>query len=286
MLIFLEFLIFTPITLFAVFISFFQFIKLLQKPSLSRNWSSLCENLPKIIFSEKSEKEDVFVKNIRNAVYKNNSEFDNEVEFLNKKYKLRNISKIWMMANPWAPFQTHIILSFQFGDNIFDASFLTLSYEVRKLAAVDFYTSQTIFKNFEGFYVAATEEDVFYVRTNIRKDENLYLFPLNIDKEKSQKIFLDFAEEINNYSKKPIFYRIWRRNCLTETFKFFKKEGILNYSYFNLFNIMKLIYKNNFVENFSNKDKTFKEFLEMYKVKVPIKNVHQNKDFSLKIRGF
>lgn len=284
MIIFLEFLFLVPITFLAFFLSFFQIIKFFQKPSLTKKWNSLCENLPKIIFSKNTQENgEVLVKNIRDAKYKNNSEFENQVNFLNKKYNLNNISKIWMMLNPWAPFQTHVILSFQFGESLPDASFLTVSYEVRKLNSVDFYTSQTIFKNFEGFYILATEEDVFYVRTNIRKDENLYLFPLNISKEKSQEIFLNLAEQINSYAKKPVFYRVFRRNCLTETFKLFKQAKVLNYSYFDLFNVMKLIYKSNFVENFSNKEKSFDEFSKIYKVKVPVKS-EPDKHFSLKIR--
>ncbi len=263
-------------------ILFFQVIKFFQKPKLDKQWDSLFKHLPEISHNEKTG--EIFVKNIRNTKYKENSEFKNEVNFLNKHYNLNNLSKIWLMLNPWAPFQSHAILSFQFGEHILESTFLTASYEVRKVNPLDFYTSQTVFKNFEGHYILATENDVLYVRTNIRKDNKLYLFPLNIEKEKCQKIFLNLTKEINSYSKQPFFYRIWRRNCLTETFKFFKQEKILNYSFFGLLNAPKLIYKNNLVENISQeKEIPFKEFLEKNKIHVPV-NAKQDEHFSFKIR--
>lgn len=265
MLQFLGFLIFSPIVFFAVAFVVtlipFQIIKFFQNPKLNREWNNLHRLLPEIIYNE--NKGELFIKNIRNARYNPVFEFENKVEYINKRYNLKDISKLWILTNPFNFLQTHVILSFQFGENPFTASYLTLSYELRSAEVADFSGAKALYKLFEGYYILGTEEDLFYVRTNVRKnDGEYYLYPLNIEKEKLQKIFLNFIDKINDHSQKAYKYKVFSRNCLTETLGILRQEGVLNFKFYDYFFINRMIYKNKVVTDQNNS--SFKDFLNKH----------------------
>lgn len=270
MLTFFAFLILTPIVCLGIIFLFAQVIIFFRKAKLNRDWDSLHKLLPEIIYNQHNG--EVFVRNVRNAKYNPAFEFENKVGYQNKRYNLKDLSKLWILVNPYATLQSHVILSFQFGDKITHASFLTLSYELRKTYAEDFSTTQTLYKIFEGYYLLATEEDVFYVRTNIRKnDGDYYLYELNIPKESLDKLFLAFVKRVNSYFSKALKYQFFSRNCLTEIFTVMKEENILKYNYFDYF----------FVRNLLNKNKEL--IKSVHKIE-NTKNLKPDENYSLHLR--
>jgi hypothetical protein len=213
---FLGFLVLAPATFFLVTIILFDILKKIWKPKLNRKWDNLDKLLPSISLNEKSG--EMFVKNIRNARYNPVFEFEYKVEYLSKKYNLSDLCKLWVIKN-------NLGFSFQFGADLHSASFLTVFYEVRKVDAVNFSLPQVLYKFFEGYYLLATEQDAFFVRTNIRSDGNKNLiYEIEMNKEKLQKIFLEFVKKINQYEQHAYEYKFYKRSLLSEVFRNLKKN--------------------------------------------------------------
>ena len=66
--------------------------------------------------------------------------------------------------------------------------------------------------NYEIFYILADEQDLLYLRTNIRKDP-VMLYPLRLPREAVQEVFKSVVGGINDFYERPAFYRIFSRNC-------------------------------------------------------------------------
>lgn len=263
MLMFLLFLTMVPSFCVLMLLFIANSIMYFLKPKLHRDWDSLHELLPQIIYY--THNQELFVKNIRNTKYNPIFEFENKVEYLNKRYNLKDLEKLWLFVNPYGPFQSHVILSFQFGAEKNSASFLTLSYELRKTKSEEFDIKSTLFKMFEGYYLLATEEDVFYVRTNVRKDTNCYLYELNIPKNLLHEILLEYVKKINSYSQSPYRYKILGRNCLTEIFNILKGKKVLRYNFLDYLSINYLLFKN-YTAVVTNTRQNYEQFLQTHKI--------------------
>lgn len=267
MLTFFAFLIFTPLILFLTFFLTIQIFKILQKPKLKRDWYPLFSKLPNINLAHIHSTGEIFIKNVRNTKY-SESESVSKVNYTHKKYNLSNIKKLWVFVAPYGPLQSHIIFSFEFGSEHTPASFLTISYELRKTNILDFNIYKTLFTNFEGFYLVATEEDVIYLRTSIRKDGDVYLYPLDLSKDQVKRVFLNLCSEINTYETHPKFYRILHRNCLTEMLKHLKNEKLLKYNFLKLLNVNRLIFKSHLIQKIKDREVSLDSFKETHKIKV------------------
>lgn len=275
---FLYFLIGAPIATYIIVLIPFQIIKIFKRPKLNRDWLGLNKRLSEI----KTVGSDILVSNVRNFTYNPIYEYEYKSEWLNKKYNLNDLKRVWLVVNPFYIFQTHIILSLEFSHDIF----LTVSYELRKAEAKDFKFSDLLWRKFESYYLLATEQDTVFIRTNIRninQNNSVYLLPIKATEDQLKNIFLSLTGDINLYSGKPFFYNFYSRNCLTEILKHFKKANILSYrNSFQLLNIMKFIYKSNLVEG--SEKLTYKKFKEKYKISDKTKNLKQDENFSYKIR--
>lgn len=284
MLLFLLFLILSPLCAFLVVAIPFQLFKFFQKPKLDRNWFGLYSQLPHCTIDPH---QNVYIRNIRHAHYNPNYEFECRVHYLNKKYNINDLQKMWLFVNPYGLFQSHVILSFQFGHEHIVKNYLTISYEIRKCDPQDFKISNIIFKNFEGHFIMAGEEDTIFVRTNVRhnyEETLMYMFPLNVKKEAAQKIFLDMLNEVNDYSKHPFFYRLYGRNCVTQIFKHFKKYNLVSYSTnYPLVSLLKFLYNSTLIEG--NENISFAQFKKKYYITGKTKGLDANENFSFELRN-
>lgn len=281
MLVFLFFLIFSPICFIILIVFIAQFFKLFQIPKLSKNWASLHQKLGEIKINKNNE---VFAQNVRNTTYNKNYAWDYSVKFLNKKYNLNDINKLWIFVNHYGFAQSHTIFSFEFNSHNYTSSFLTISYDIRKTSMENFEIYKPIVRNFEGFYLLATEQDTLFLRTNILDPENCYLYPTNLSKQEVKQVFLSFVEEIDLYKNKPHFYRICSKNCLSEMFKHLKKGRALKYTKFNLLNLNYLLFNSKLIaDSGTNNDLSFDKFKEKYKLK-PSLSLKQNEEYSVVIR--
>jgi len=284
MLVFLFFLIFSPIVfIFLIYllgILYGQILGLFFHPKLNRAWNPLFEKLGEIDIKENGE---VYVKNIRNARYNPVFEFENKVTYLNKKYNLNDLEKLWITVNPYAPLQSHVLLTFQFGGAYQVKGFLNISYEVRKTDAVNFNATNALFKPYEGMYLLSTEEDTIYVRTNVREATKVYLLPLKTEKEKIQNVFKELSEKINLYNKNAFMYKPFNRNCLTEIFMpLYDAKIVSTKNPFKYLDVLWLLYAQKIVEGTENSNYT--NFKKKHFITDKAKKYPADEFFSFNIR--
>lgn len=123
--------------------------------------------------------------------------------------KLRGID---FFLNYWgSPLIAHPIFSFDFGDE----GHVAFSIETRREKGEVYTTLGGLYKLYELSYLVGDERDFVRVRTNIRKDEDAYLFRLSTTPEGARARFLEYVAQIQELEKKPRFYNVLTANCTT-----------------------------------------------------------------------
>jgi hypothetical protein len=152
----------------------------------------------------------VTLRNIRDFEYR--SEFDYTPRWYDKTFDLRALDSLDLIAVYWmGDAIAHTFLSFGFGDER-----VAISIETRKEEGEDYSTLAGFFRRYELYYVVADEKDLIGLRTTYRDpNEDVYLYKLNIPKEKIQELFLQYATTLNRLSKQPEFYNTATTNCTT-----------------------------------------------------------------------
>lgn len=176
------------------------------KPSQERNWQPDVRVLPRAEIDGNR----VTVHNVRNCDYR--SEKDYQVRHYDRTFDLRQMRSADIYLVYWgSPHIAHTMLSFGFSDG----SYLCFSVETRKEVGEDYSAIKGFFKQFELTYVVADERDVVRLRTNYRKDEEVYLYRLKVPTDVAKEIFLDYLREVNSLKEHPQWYRALVTNCTT-----------------------------------------------------------------------
>ena len=125
---------------------------------------------------------------------------------------LPNLRGIDLFLNYWgSPLIAHPIFSFDFGDE----GHIAFSIETRRENGEVYTALGGLYKLYEICYLVGDERDFVRVRTNIRKDEDAYLFRLSTPPDKARERFLEYVTQIQSLEKKPRFYDVITANCTT-----------------------------------------------------------------------
>jgi Domain of unknown function (DUF4105) len=180
------------------------------KPSNDRSWEpDLAETPWAEIQGDK-----VTLHNFRSCDYR--SEFDYTCRWLTKSLDLSELRGIDLAITYWgSPYIAHPILSFQFGDN----EYVAASIETRKEIGEGYSAVLGFFRQYELIYVFADERDLIRLRTNFRKDEEVYLFHTTAGPDWSRKLFLEYLARANQLHDNPEWYNALTRNCTTVIFR-------------------------------------------------------------------
>ncbi|MFA6339168.1 MAG: DUF4105 domain-containing protein [Candidatus Paceibacterota bacterium] len=178
-----------------------------EKPSNDKDWAKDQE----VLQCAKIEGNIVCVYNIRDFLYR--TEKDYLPRYYDKKFNLNEIKKVYYFVVPFGriPYQAHVLLSFEFENG----DFVTVSVEIRKKKDEHFSSFSCLWKNFELMYVIGSECDLVRLRTNFRKGESVYMYPLNLSQEKTRELFLDIMHRVNKLKNEPEFFSISSNNCAT-----------------------------------------------------------------------
>ena len=103
----------------------------------------------------------------------------------------------------------HIFLSFGFANN----EYVVVSLETRREIGETFSPILGILRQFEIIYVVGSEEDIIGVRTDVRENERVYLYPTIATPEKARALFMALAKDINETYTKPKMYNTLLNNC-------------------------------------------------------------------------
>ncbi len=154
--------------------------------------------------------DEVTIDNVRNCDYR--TELDYTPHWETRSMRLSQISGIDIAIDNWgSPWIAHPIISFQF----VDTPPVCFSIETRKKIGQSYSAIEGLYRRFELIYIVADESDVIRLRTNYRKDENIYLYHTTISPARARERFLEYIATLNALRTKPRWYNAITTNCTT-----------------------------------------------------------------------
>ena len=174
--------------------------------SNNQDWLTQFAAMPRAVINGNT----VSIENIRNFEYKTADSF--VPRYINGTYKLDELKSLDMAVSYWDgnTAVAHTMLSFGFSDG----RHLVLSCETRMRKDQVQGAVPGLFKQYNILYIIGTEDDLFKLRTNYRKEE-LYLYPTNSTPEECVKIFLSLIDRCDKLIQGPEFYNTLTFNCTT-----------------------------------------------------------------------
>jgi Domain of unknown function (DUF4105) len=176
------------------------------KPTNTADWQG---NVDRTAWTEING-DTVTIHNLRNCDYQTEDKYSNC--WSDKTVSLSQIRGADLFFTTWGvPYIGHPIVSFQFGEK----DHIAFSIEVRYKVGQSYSAILGFFRQFELIFTTAEEGDVIRLRTNFRKDEEVYLYRLNITPQQARDIFLLYVGYENKLKNEPEWYNAVTRNCTT-----------------------------------------------------------------------
>ncbi len=152
----------------------------------------------------------VTIHNFRNCDYR--TEKDYTCNWETRSYNLANLRGADIFITWWgSPWIAHPIVSYDFGDQ----GHVAMSIETRDTIGQSYSAIRGFFRQYELTYIASDERDVIRLRTNYRKDEEVYLFRTTVKPALARKIFLDYLQRANELHRHSEWYNALTNNCTT-----------------------------------------------------------------------
>jgi hypothetical protein len=159
------------------------------------------------------------IHNLRNCDYRTETDYSNC--WSDRTVNLSNLRGVDLFFTTWGvPWIGHPILSFDFGDS----QHVAFSIEARYKGDQAYSAILGFFRQYELIFVVADERDVIRLRTNFRKDEEVFLYHAKLDSESAHAIFLTYVRYLNRLKDHPEWYNALTRNCTTTLDKPISKE--------------------------------------------------------------
>ncbi len=156
----------------------------------------------------------VTIHNLRNCDYR--SEFVYTCQWQTKQLDLADLRGLDLFVDYWgSPWIAHTILSFDFGSG----NYVPFSIEARKQVGQSYSAIRGFFRQFGLISIVSTERDVVRLRTNYRKDEDLYLYHTTATLPFARGLFLDYIGLTNDLHDHPKWYNAISDNCTTQIFQ-------------------------------------------------------------------
>ncbi len=179
------------------------------KPSNNRDWAL---DVARGVTGEIRGAE-VRLYNVRNFDWWTEQDFTPRWEM--RRYALDRLESVDLISSVWGnPAIAHTLISFGFSDG----GHVVFSAEVRRERNESFSEIGGFFKEFELVMIAATENDIVRLRTDVRR-EQVSLFPLRLSPEQARTLFVSYIAMANQLAETPRFYQTITTNCTTVIFK-------------------------------------------------------------------
>jgi len=176
------------------------------KPTSHRNWQP---DNAQTAWAD-IDGEHITIHNFRNCSYV--TELDYTCQWETRSFDLANLSGADIFITWWGPtLIAHPISSFDFGPQ----GHVPISIETRDVVGQSYSAVRGFFRQYELAYIVSDERDVVRLRTNFRKDEEVYLFRTTVKPQFARKIFLDYIERVNQLHSNPEWYNALTNNCTT-----------------------------------------------------------------------
>jgi hypothetical protein len=176
------------------------------RPSQNRNWQP--DNAETAYADVQGDQ--VTIHNFRDCSYR--TEEDYTCAWETRTYNLSNLRHVDIFITWWgSPWIAHPIVSFDFGDQ----GHVAMSIETRDVIGQSYSAVRGFFRQYALTYLASDERDVVRLRTNYRKDEEVYLFRTTLTPAQAQRLFLQYLDRINDLHRQPEWYNAVTNNCTT-----------------------------------------------------------------------
>src|SRR5882757_4043467 len=152
----------------------------------------------------------VIIHNLRNCHYRTETDYSNC--WSDRTVNLSDLRGVDLFFTTWGVrWIGHPILSFQFGND----QPVAFSIEARYKGAQAYSAILGFFRQYELIFVVADERDVIRLRTNFRKDEEVFLYRAKMGPESARAIFITYVQYLNQLRDNPEWYNALTRNCTT-----------------------------------------------------------------------
>ena len=154
--------------------------------------------------------DEVTIHGVRNCDYV--TEQDYTCRWETRSFNLSHLRGADLFITWWgSPWIAHPIVSFDFGEQ----GHLPMSIETRSVIGQSYSAVRGFFRQYELVYLASDERDIVRLRTNFRKDEEVYLFRIAVPPELAGKILLGYLARFNQLHQRPEWYNALTNNCTT-----------------------------------------------------------------------
>lgn len=200
------------------------------RPSNNRNWEVGYETLSGVEVNGTN----VLIKNLRDWEYDKDGVVSSN--FIEKTYNANNIRRVWFVVEPFSKFSgiAHTYFVFDF-ESEGQKDSVAFSVEARRQKGEKYSAFAGLFKKYELIHVWGTEHDLSGRRVIVENDE-LYMYPMVLDKESRTGLFLTLAAISADIEEHPRFYNTLFSNCTSQLAEYanqLRKDAIpYHYSYF------------------------------------------------------
>ena len=150
------------------------------------------------------------IHNLRNCDYRTEMDYSNC--WSDRTVNLSDLRGADLFFTTWGvKYIGHPILSFEFGDG----QHVAFSIEARYKRGQAYSAILGFFRQYELIFVVADERDLVRLRTNFRKDEEVFLYHASMGPEPARAIFLTYIGYLNQLKDHPEWYNALTRNCTT-----------------------------------------------------------------------
>jgi Domain of unknown function (DUF4105) len=176
------------------------------KPSNSGAWQA---NVDRPAWVEMNG-DRLIIHNLRNCDYRTETDYSNC--WSDRAVNLSDLRGVDLFFTTWGvKWIGHPILSFQFGND----QHVAFSIEARYKGEQNYSAILGFFRQYELIFIAADERDVIRLRTNFRKDEEVFLYKTTASPEAARAIFLTYVDYLDQLKDHPEWYNALTRNCTT-----------------------------------------------------------------------
>ena len=193
-------------------------LSFLQQPSHERDWD---ENQVRLASIE-TEEESIVVQNFRSTHYRSETDFD--VNYGDISFDMSQLEKVWLIVQRFTQNEglAHVFLTFEIANPDGASQFMAVSVEIRCEKGETYSPIRGLYRQYELNYVFGSEEDLLGVRTVMRPDDRVYMYPVNATPLQVQRLFANIADRTNEIGKRPEFYHSLLNNCM---------NGVLEHTY-------------------------------------------------------
>ena len=176
------------------------------EPSNYRDWQP---DNAKTAYAE-IKGDQVVIHDFRNCDYR--TENDYTCQWESRSYSLLKLNGADIFITWWgSPWIAHPIVSFDFGDQ----GHVAMSIETRDVIGQGYSAIRGFFRQYPLTYIASDERDVIRLRTNYRKNEEVYLFRATAAPPIVRSLFLEYLQRTNSLHQRPEWYNALTNNCTT-----------------------------------------------------------------------